>query len=281
MGLFRRKKEHRAEPATDTPAAKVCPVLQVANLQGSGDRAEQQDAFGLSLLSEYEEKGLLAVLCDGMGGMEAGREIALACVQDILSAFTLPADADALEAFDAELLRLNGELYRAHGGRGGSTLVLAYIRGDKLHFRCLGDSDLFLLRNEEILALNEHQTYGNDLLRASIPTGADAHRALSDPQADALMSFLGCEKPRIEGSRAPLTLIPGDTLVLCSDGVSGTVSRRDLLEAFSGDIQAGAETIEQMIKETAKPNQDNYTAIICRYNGNPNTEDKGGHHETE
>ena len=100
MGLFRRKKEHRAEPATDTPAAKVCPVLQVANLQGSGDRAEQQDAFGLSLLSEYEEKGLLAVLCDGMGGMEAGREIALACVQDILSAFTLPADADALEAFD-------------------------------------------------------------------------------------------------------------------------------------------------------------------------------------
>lgn len=279
MGLFRKKKQQTVDPAAQEPAKAPIPCLEVANLQGQGDRAEQQDAFGLSLLSDYEEKGLLAVLCDGMGGMEAGREIAQTCAQRIVGSFPLPADAAAMDAFDAELLALNGEIYRAHGGRGGSTLVLAYLREGQLFFRCLGDSDLFLLRGEEIVPLNEHQTYGNDLLRSSIPTGADAVRALSDPQADALMSFLGCENPSIERSRRPLALLPGDTLLLCSDGVSGTVSRQDLLSAFSGDIQAGAEQIETMIAEAAKLNQDNYTAIICRYNGNPDTEDKGGNHE--
>lgn len=266
MGLFRRKKGGAEKaPTTESPAA--LPVLEVANIQGQGDRAEQQDAFGLSLLSEYEEKGLLAFLCDGMGGMEAGREIARDCVQKILSGFPLPADTSSLAAFDEELLRINREIFLEHAGRGGSTLVLVFLIGNALHFRCIGDSDLFLLRDGEIVSLNEHQTYGNELLRRAISEGTDTRGALGDPQADALIRFLGCAELKIEQSFQPLPLLPGDTLLLCSDGVSGTVLQQDLLAALAGDVQAGAEQIEEMILAAAKPNQDNYTAIIIRYNG--------------
>lgn len=66
----RQKKTKRIErkTASVTEKPKVKPNLEIANLQGLGKREEQQDAFGASLLKNYEENGLLAVLCDGMGG---------------------------------------------------------------------------------------------------------------------------------------------------------------------------------------------------------------------
>ena len=240
--------------------------LEIANLQGIGSRAEQQDAFGISPLPDYPEKGLLAVLCDGMGGMEAGGEIARHCVQKILSGFPLPADEEALRLFDEDLLELCGSLYCTYGGRGGATLVLAYIRSGLLRFRCMGDSDLFLLRDGRIYALNEHQTYGNLCVRGAIPQGLSPQGIFGHPQAGALVSFLGCPDPKLEKSQYPLALRRGDVLILCSDGVSGTVSRQDLLDACRGDIQAGAEELDQKIQAAARPHQDNYTAVICKYN---------------
>ena len=59
------------EPITERP--EPLPELELANLQGVGSREEQQDAFGISRMDRYEEDGLLAVLCDGMGGMAEGR----------------------------------------------------------------------------------------------------------------------------------------------------------------------------------------------------------------
>ena len=74
--LVRRRKKRKGEgqeveqPITERPAP--LPVLELANLQGIGSREEQQDAFGISPVDRYEEDGLLAVLCDGMGGMAEG-----------------------------------------------------------------------------------------------------------------------------------------------------------------------------------------------------------------
>ena len=66
-----RRGRNREPPITERPAP--LPVLELANLQGIGSREEQQDAFGISPVDRYEEDGLLAVLCDGMGGMAGGR----------------------------------------------------------------------------------------------------------------------------------------------------------------------------------------------------------------
>ena len=68
--LIRRKKKRGdkavEEPITERP--EPLPELELANLQGVGSREEQQDAFGISRMDRHEEDGLLAVLCDGMGG---------------------------------------------------------------------------------------------------------------------------------------------------------------------------------------------------------------------
>ena len=65
LGRRARRRHKPPEPVTREP--KKQPALELANLQGMGMRAEQQDAFGMSPLDRYKENGLLAVLCDGMG----------------------------------------------------------------------------------------------------------------------------------------------------------------------------------------------------------------------
>ena len=69
---WKKKQDDKVteEPITEHP--KTLPELELANLQGIGNREEQQDAFGISRMDRYEEDGLLTVLCDGMGGMAEG-----------------------------------------------------------------------------------------------------------------------------------------------------------------------------------------------------------------
>src|SRR5699024_11652170 len=95
--LIRRKKKKKRgdqaveEPITERPAP--LPVLELANLQGIGSREEQQDAFGISPVDRYEEDGLLAVLCDGMGGMAEGGLIASETTSQLMWSFPWAGDS--------------------------------------------------------------------------------------------------------------------------------------------------------------------------------------------
>lgn len=267
MAFWKKRASSAETVRTKQPSERLRSVIQVANLQGLGDRTEQQDAFGISLLSDYEQKGLLCVLCDGMGGMNAGREIAQLCVRRVMEGFALPADQMSNEEIEAMLLSLNRDIYAAHAGSGGATLVLVYVRDGKMRYCSMGDSDLFLIRAGEIYAVNEHQTYENRRMRESIETGLAEGGIFGSEQADALVGFLGCADPKVEQSRRPISLKKGDLLVLCSDGVSGTCTRREILNACEEDPEAAVAGIDARIREKQKANQDNYTAIICKFNG--------------
>ena len=144
LALVRKRKKraaHEKDPVTAKPGP--LPVLELANLQGLGSREEQQDAFGISPVSRLEEDGLLAVLCDGMGGMAEGGRIAGETVSKMLSLFPWKDDLAV-----PELIRQWSSLvYKQFRGPGGPTLVAAVLTGQALHFCCVGDSDLVLLRD--------------------------------------------------------------------------------------------------------------------------------------
>ena len=77
--LFKKRKKVQTQQQPSEPAPEsLCvttvltseqtSILDIANLQGIGQREQQQDAFGISPADRYETDGILAVLCDGMGG---------------------------------------------------------------------------------------------------------------------------------------------------------------------------------------------------------------------
>ena len=265
--LFRRRKKKRAnkpeEPGTELPKPERPPALELANLQGLGCREEQQDAFGISRMDRYEAEGLLAVLCDGMGGMAEGGKIATETAAELIGLFPWEDDS-----FVPNWIRQrSARVYRQFRGHGGTTLVAAQVKGDRLSFWCVGDSDLFLLREGKLYSLNTRQEYQNELILRALDGAFPLENAFLDPQSGALSEYIGKEEVHGDCSRIPFPLLPGDALLLCSDGVSDTLTLKQLREALGLPPQACCDKLEREILLAQKPGQDNYTAIVIHYHG--------------
>jgi len=233
--------------------------IEIGNLQGTGEREEQQDAFAFSPSSKWKDKGFLAVLADGMGGMDAGAAISNKLVHDIISEF--PYSFEKLK--DGWILdALSNEIFQNYQGRGGTTVIITYLKGDKMWFASVGDSDLLLLRNNRIYAMNIRQEYGNTLLMRAVEGAVSVDQALTHKDAPALTEFMGAKHTEPDYSIVPWQVKENDVYLLCSDGVSDTLSFEEIKEAMMHSPSECAELLEKAIMAKNKKYQDNYTAIV-------------------
>ena len=263
--LIRRKKK-RDNKVTEEPVmehSKPVPELELANLQGIGSREEQQDAFGISRMDRYEEDGLLAVLCDGMGGMAEGGRIAAETVSELVGIFPWADDSD----IPGWISQRSTRVFQQFRGHGGTTLVAVLLKGNRLSFWCVGDSDLFLLREGKLYGVNIRQEYKNDLVLRALDGAFPVEEAFHDSQAGALSEYIGKEEVNCDYNRIPFSLRPEDVLLLCSDGISDTLTLKQIREAMALSPQACCDKLEEEILLTGKPDQDNYTAIVLNYHG--------------
>ncbi len=267
-GALRKKRSKKkspepggGEPVLEEQPEEPAPPLLAANLQGQGNRSEQQDSFYLSPLSDYGEKGVLAILCDGMGGMADGKAISEYAVAQAAERFS---DEDPA-ACAALLKELSREVYGAHRGSGGTTLVMTHIRSGRLWFWSAGDSDLFLYRSGRMYALNRRQELWGELVAEALFSGTPLYYAYSDPQKGALVEYIGKEDVSIDYSRFPLPLQKGDKLLLCSDGVSDTLELSRLQTLMACSPEEALLRIGEAICEEGMVFQDNYTAVMLEY----------------
>lgn len=264
--IRRKKKKKRGDQAVEEPITErpePLPELELANLQGVGSREEQQDAFGISRMDRYEEDGLLAVLCDGMGGMAEGGMIAAETASQLVGIFPWTDDSDV----PGWVYQRSARVYQQFRGHGGTTLVAALLKENRLSFWCVGDSDLFLLRENKLYGLNARQEFKNDLILRTLDGAFPVEEAFQDPQAGALSEYIGKEDVTCDYTRMPFLLQPEDALLLCSDGVSDTLTLKQIREAMALSSQACCDKLEEEILAAGKPGQDNYTAIAMKYHG--------------
>ena len=257
----RRKKKKTGSDGKEPTTGK--PVLELANLQGLGSREEQQDAFGISRMERVEEDGLLAVLCDGMGGMAEGGRIAAETAAELVGIFPWEDDS----AVPEWVRQRSGRVYQQFRGHGGTTLVAAVLRGPSLSFWCVGDSDLFLRREDRLYGLNIRQEFKNELVLRALERALPVEDAFTDPQAGALSEYIGKENVRCDYTYLPFSLRPGDVVLLCSDGVSDTLTLKQIREAMALPPQDCCDRLEEEILAAGRPDQDNYTAIVLNYHG--------------
>lgn len=240
-------------------------AFEFSALQGIGRRKEQQDAFGVSSEERFDTDGFFAVLCDGMGGMAEGGMIARETVVKFLGAFPLEEGVSSVNSWIESQSR---SVYRRFRGQGGTTLVAVWIKGDQLRFWCAGDSDLFLLREGKLYSLNQRHEYKNELILKSLDGLIPLEAAFSERQAGALLEYIGKENVKCDYSIRPFKLIAGDTLLLCSDGISDTLTLRQIRENISfSEPKSCCVNLEKDILSQRNPNQDNYTAIVVKFNG--------------
>ena len=268
-------KSTEQEPVSaPAPHRKRLLSYQMANLQGVGSRERQEDSFATANafdVTEIREKGLLFVVCDGMGGMRDGRlasETAVAGIRNFFMA--MDRKRDMAGQLKESIFRAADEVREKLDGDGGSTVVAGIIFEEKLYYASVGDSYLYLRRGNGLYRLNREQNLCNEKYLESIRSGnLNPREAEEAPEASALTQFLGmtgfCQ---VDCSVRPLPLREGDILLACSDGVGAVLEEQEIWNALNfNSPQAMCQQLEQGIFAHAKKNQDNYTALVvkCMY----------------
>lgn len=246
--------------------------VKAAALQAQGARKDQQDAYGISDLSNsaaYTQQGMMAVVADGMGGLANGSAVSNLLVRVFQqgfqsgAAYMQPQDL-LLDLATRANMQVNQMLRGAE--RSGSTLVATTIRNGYLNFLTVGDSHLYLYRGGVLLQLNREHVYQEELAVKAVNRYVSASQVHSDPQAHSLTSYFGIGNiPTIDRSVDGIKLISGDRLILCSDGVYGTLTQEQMEQALQKPLDEAAKIMGNMIEEAAKPHQDNYTAVILEF----------------
>lgn len=245
----------------------------VGNLQGVGRREQQEDSFGFVNALDadaIERQGMLAVVADGMGGMQNGSfasETAVACMQEAFRRFDLRGNIPG--QLESAALEAGDRIFSQLQGSGGCTLVAGLFFREMLWTVSVGDSYIFLLHDRKLVRINHSQNVLNRDTLALLRNGStDRTEALRNPEKDAITHFLGM--PGLSGPeqlRRPLKLCAGDVLLFCSDGVGGFLPERYiedcLLERTPKEM---CDALEAGLRSRAHKFQDNFTALAvqCR-----------------
>lgn len=251
--------------------ASGTPVLKTAGFRNIGKRRNQQDNFSIVTLPG----AALAVVADGMGGLENG---------ELVSGLAVKAVGDELSRIPAEerhnclygVLRHANDSVNAMLGpdgiyRSGSTLisVLAEKRGEAWSFQWIsvGDSRICLFRGGQLQQINREHTYLKNLLVSAVRGEIETEDAFSDSKRGNLTSFIGMgELSDVDGSLEEASLREGDALLLMSDGVFRSVSEEKIADILTRypEPEAAAAALEKAVLAARNANQDNFTAVILR-----------------
>ncbi|MEM1435666.1 MAG: protein phosphatase 2C domain-containing protein [Pseudomonadota bacterium] len=217
--------------------------------------------------------GLWAV-ADGMGGHHAG-DVASRKVVEALA--RVPPSTSLEQLIDACLVNLkaaNLDLYLAGQGEGnklsGATVVALLCHGEDAALLWAGDSRAYRLRGRGQQAKLEQLTTDHSRVAELVKRGELAEAdAESHPDANVITRAVGVrEGLELESKR--LIVEPGDTFLLCSDGLSRYVGPADLATALEETMVASAA---RALQETAleSPARDNITVVVARAAVAPDT----------
>lgn len=244
---------------------------------GKTDVGQKRDHNEDDLLLD-KELGLY-IVCDGMGGHAAG-EVASAhavkTVQRVLMENRVVLDdarkdngAEAREKLASVVeLAVNtacSEIFTMaitdHGKAGmGTTLVMMLVVGGKGVMGHVGDSRLYMVRAGQIHQFSEDHSYTSEMVKRGKMT---REQARSSPYANVITRAVGIQK-NVQVDTLVFDIIPGDTFLLCSDGLHGYYDDpNDLAETLSN---TDTGKIPDILINTAntRGGKDNITAVILR-----------------
>lgn len=260
-----------SKTARKVNTSKPIMYFHYAGLTNTGMlRTHNEDAYKLPLNVDVDtltSKGYFYVLADGMGGHKKG-EVASAVTIEVTNSeyYATVASLDGdnpteaiIEAMTAAIEKANIEVMNATEG-GGTTVVAAVCHDDLLAVMNVGDSRAYLLRDNELRLVSRDHSLVSRLRELGRITEEEA---LNHPRQNVLYQALG-QGTDLEIHVFTEKLQPGDTIILCSDGLWGPVGDsaiKDVLDSTASPLEA----VKQMIDmANAAGGPDNITAIIIR-----------------
>jgi protein phosphatase len=250
-------------------------MIRIGNSSHQGARDYQEDSFGYSNIIDSDvinEKGFTAVLSDGMGGLSNGKAISEYVVSSFIKMFSaIDYTAAFSEQLEDMVTKINSEVCRnftvdSKSG-AGATIVASFIYKTKLYWICVGDSRIYLLRNNSLYAINEDHDYFNQLLSDLMVDKITLDEIKADVQKDTLASYIGNDMlPSVDANKHGFSLCKGDMLILCSDGIYGGISNDEMIGILkANEPQKASEKITQSVLNKRIAGQDNLTVMVIKF----------------
>jgi len=219
--------------------------------------------------------GLLAVICDGMGGHAGGQQASETAVRVIRERCCSAAPSDdpaetlryAIEAAGQEVYALGGT--SPESARPGSTCVAVLMARAGAVIAHVGDSRLMLVRGGHLTRLTRDHSMVQQMVDAGMLTEAEAAQ---HPDANQITRALGMEpRTQVELQPSPLELVPGDVLLLTSDGVTDLVADPELLEVVRERLSRSPAAVCDRVVQlaNARGGHDNLTIQIVHVLDSP------------
>jgi PPM family protein phosphatase len=248
---------------------RIRPGVELANLTDIGCQRENNEDYYCYWEPEGEEefaaKGRLAIVADGMGGYEGGELASRLAVETIKQSYiscTSDPQTSLLRGFGTahESIRQHARDHPELEGMGTTCTAIA-VTDCYLYFAHVGDSRLYLLRDSNISRLTKDHSYVDRLIDSGI---ISCEQARKHPQRHVLTAALGTQGDvRAEFPEQPLPLRVGDSVFLCTDGLSGMLSDDELLAILAS--HAPTEACRSLVGAAkARGGPDNITMQILR-----------------
>ncbi len=237
-------------------------VYQVSR---KGGREKNEDRMGYC----YTRDSGLFALADGMGGHPEGEVASQLALQTLSAMFQQEAKPrlvdplrfmhDAIIAGHHQLLRYATE--RALIDTPRTTLVACVLQGRAAYWAHCGDSRLYLVRGDKLVARTRDHSYSElqETLSQVVPLGERFNR-------NVLFTCLGSPGKPVIDTAGPLMMQPGDRLLLCSDGLWGSVSDAAITEHLvKMPISDAAPELVELALRTAGAKSDNVTVLAVEW----------------
>jgi protein phosphatase len=257
------------------------PGFITAGLSHPGERREiNEDRFAIESYRLGRTHCLLVVVSDGIGGHLAGEVAAELTVHVIRQHLTTASRKRPTERMHEAILSA-GEAVLAKAGSDpqfegmGATVALAWILGDRLYTGHVGDSRIYLLRDDRLHQLTTDHTWIQEAIDRQIirPEEARNHpyahmlqRAIGgniQPEPDFRMRMAGDKSDAQSESHQGMRLKPGDQLLLCTDGLTDLVEDGEIAEALrTQEPEQAAQSLITLAR--ARGGHDNITVVILK-----------------
>ena len=249
--------------------------FSVYQVSRKGGREKNEDRMGYC----YTRDAGLFALADGMGGHPEGEVASQLALQTLSAMFqreAKPKLADPLRFLQEAIVAGHHQLLRYATERAlmdtpRTTIVACLIQGTQAYWAHCGDSRLYLVRGDKLVARTRDHSYSElqETLSHVVPMGDRVNR-------NVLFTCLGSPGKPVIDTAGPLVVHPGDRVMLCSDGLWGALPDSVITEVLTKRQISDAvpELVERALREAGEKS-DNVTVLAVEWEAAEDTDSKG------
>ncbi len=249
--------------------------FSVYQVSRKGGREKNEDRMGYC----YTRDAGLFALADGMGGHPEGEVASQLALQTLSAMFqreAKPRLADPLRFLQEAIFAGHHQLLRYATERAlmdtpRTTVVACLIQGKQAYWAHCGDSRLYLVRGDKLVARTRDHSYSElqETLSHVVPMGDRVNR-------NVLFTCLGSPGKPVVDTAGPLVVHPGDRVMLCSDGLWGALPDSVITDVLTTRQISDAvpELVERALREAGEKS-DNVTVLAVEWEAAEDIDSKG------